>query len=208
MLTLSKPTRHGVNQLLRESETSRLTYDQIGGTLQNRMPLGFNHDSCRIRLGKGRATFRKAIGAFHEWGMFPPAMTTVLTPTASIDVGQTVAIQFRAFLFWSVCPCRIVYVINEQSQSASRHRFGFGYGTLPGHVEKGEERFLLEWNRDSDEVWYSIQAFSTPRHILAKLAYPYARYQQSKFRKLSCESMLAASASAKQRPMVCHSGVK
>ena len=196
MLTLSKPTRHAVNRFLQACENRRFTYDQIGATLQNRMPSGFSYDSCQIRLGKGRSTFRKAIGAFQEWKMFPHAMTKVLTPTASIDVGQSVAIQFRAFLFWSVCPCRIVYVINEQCESASRHRYGFAYGTLPGHVEQGEERFLLEWNRETDEVWYSIIAFSTPRHFLAKLAYPYARYQQWKFRKLSCESMSAAVATS------------
>ena len=192
MLTVSKPTCHSVNQLLRKCETSRFTYDQIGATRQNRMPAGFHHDSSRIQLGHGRSDFQRAIDAFHEWRVFPRAMTEVLTPTATIDVGQVVAIQFKALFLWSVCPCRIVYVLDEQRESASVHRFGFGYGTLPGHVENGEERFLLEWDRDSDEIWYSIVAFSIPQHWLAKVAYPYARYQQSRFRRLSCESMLAA----------------
>ncbi len=192
MLTRKKPTRHKVDQLLREYEASRITYDQIGATQQNRMPSGFNHDSCRVQLGQGRAAFQDAIGAFHEWRMFPPSMTKVLTSAAKIAVGQTVAIQFKALFLWAVCPCRIVYVVDEHDESARRQRFGFGYGTLPGHVENGEERFLLEWNRDSDDVWYSINAFSEPRHVLAKLAYPYARLQQSRFRRLSCESMLAA----------------
>ena len=38
-------------------------------------------------------------------------------------------------------------------------RFGFAYGTLPGHGGSGEERFLIERDRD-DGVWYDILAFS------------------------------------------------
>ncbi len=51
-------------------------------------------------------------------------------------------------------------------------RFGFAYGTLPGHVESGEERFLVEWDRGDDAVWYDILAFSRPNHVLTRLGYP------------------------------------
>ena len=47
-------------------------------------------------------------------------------------------------------------------ESGPVRRFGFAYGTLPGHAESGEERFLIEWDQDEDGVWFDILAFSRP----------------------------------------------
>jgi uncharacterized protein (UPF0548 family) len=71
-----------------------------------------------------------------------------------------------------------VYTVNEHN------RFGFAYGTLPHHVESGEELFQVRID-DKKQVWYEIQAFSRPRHWMARLAFPVARYYQLKFVKHS-----------------------
>ena len=42
---------------------------------------------------------------------------------------------------------------------------------VPGHVESGEERFLVEWDRNTDQVWFDILAFSRPRHILTRIGH-------------------------------------
>jgi hypothetical protein len=68
-------------------------------------------------------------------------------------------------------------------------RYGFAYGTLPDHPERGEERFFVEWNQADDSVWYDLLAVSRPGHWLARLGYLYARYEQAKFRRLSGEAM-------------------
>ena len=60
-------------------------------------------------------------------------------------------------------------------------KFGFGYGTLPAHAETGEERFLVEWDRRDDCVWYDILAFSRPHAFLAHLGYPWLRKVQHRF---------------------------
>ena len=49
---------------------------------------------------------------------------------------------------WWLNACRIVYVVDEAGPVT---KFGFAYGTLPGHAGTGEERFLVEWDRASDE---------------------------------------------------------
>jgi uncharacterized protein (UPF0548 family) len=67
--------------------------------------------------------------------------------------------------------------------------FGFAYGTLPGHLESGEERFLIEWDWADNCVWYDILAFSRHRHILAWLGYPWVRYLQKRFRQESAAAM-------------------
>ena len=77
---------------------------------------------------------------------------------------------------------RIIYVIDETGPLC---RFGLAYGTLADHVESGEERFLIEWDRSDDSVWYDILAFSRPRHVLARLGYPFVRRTQKRFARSS-----------------------
>lgn len=71
-------------------------------------------------------------------------------------------------------------------------RFGFAYGTLPDHAGSGEERFLIEWDREDDSVWYDILAFSRLRHFLARLGYPWVRRVQKKFGRESAAVMCQA----------------
>ena len=97
---------------------------------------------------------------------------------------------------WWLNACRIIYVVDE---SGPINTFGFAYGTLPGHVESGEERFLIEWDRKDNSVWYDILAFSKPNHVLAWLGYPYVRLKQAQFRRHSAASMLGAVCSGERK---------
>ena len=75
----------------------------------------------------------------------------------------------RRLGLWWLNACRIVYVVDEEGPVT---RFGFAYGTLPGHAGAGEERFLVEWDRASGEVWYDILAFSRPHVFLSPAGLP------------------------------------
>ncbi len=84
-----------------------------------------------------------------------------------IRAGETVLVIARAGGMWWTNAARIVYVVDESD--AAKSQFGFAYGTLPGHVETGEERFLIEWDRATDNVSFEILAFSRPKHLLVRL---------------------------------------
>jgi uncharacterized protein (UPF0548 family) len=71
-------------------------------------------------------------------------------------------------------------------------RFGFAYGTLPGHAESGEERFTVAWHEADGAVWYDILAFSRPQQLLARLGYPFARRLQKRFARGSAAAMQRA----------------
>jgi uncharacterized protein (UPF0548 family) len=107
-----------------------------------------------------------------------------------VAVGATVAVQAKIFGFWSLSACRVVYLIDEEP--AFKGRFGFAYGTLPDHVERGEERFTIEWHQD-DSVWYDIFAFSRPNLLLVRLGFPLARMLQQRFANESLTAMVRAS---------------
>ena len=110
-----------------------------------------------------------------------------------------VAILARSIGLWWLNACRIVYVVDEDGPVK---RFGFAYGTLPDHAGSGEERFLVEWDRADDSVWYDILAFSRPRHFLARLGYPWVRRTQKQVGRSQQQSMLGATKNVvpEQRP--------
>lgn len=68
-------------------------------------------------------------------------------------------------------PCRVVYVIDEPTLR------GFAYGTLRGHPESGEERFVLEQHSDGT-ITMAITAFSRPASRLARVGGPLIRRVQ------------------------------
>jgi uncharacterized protein (UPF0548 family) len=74
-------------------------------------------------------------------------------------------------------PCEVVYTVHEPA------RAGFGYGTLPGHLERGEEAFLVERDAD-DRVWFQVVAFSRPAHWTAVLSGPLAVLAQHGYARL------------------------
>jgi uncharacterized protein (UPF0548 family) len=68
-------------------------------------------------------------------------------------------------------PVRVVYVIDRPASK------GFGYGTLPGHPESGEEAWILD-RSDDGSVWMTIKAFSRPSTRGWWLVYPVLRITQ------------------------------
>ncbi len=106
-----------------------------------------------------------------------------------IEVEATVGVLARHYGFWSLNTARIVYVVE---QSSDVERFGFGYGTLPGHAERSEERFLIEWNREDSSVHYDVFAFSRPNPPLSWPGYPFARVLQRSFARDSKSAMIRA----------------
>ena len=105
---------------------------------------------------------------------------------APIEVGTTVAVLARHYGFHSLNPCRISYTIEEDEGGLVRR--GFAYGTLPGHGERGEESFTVEWHHEDDSVFYELYAFSRPNHLLAWLGYPLARRLQRRFARDSLQA--------------------
>jgi uncharacterized protein (UPF0548 family) len=133
--------------------------------------------------------FRSAIAALRRWEQFKLGWVEAWSPDTPIRPGEVVAVMGRAVGVWWLNACRVVYAVDERGPVS---KFGFAYGTLPGHVESGEERFLVEWDRGDDAVWYDILAFSRPNHVLTRLGYPVVRRLQKRFGRDSAAAMQRA----------------
>ena len=160
----------------------------VGATAKT-PPAGYVVDRTRIKLGEGEPVFRSAVAALRRWEQFNLGWVEAWPPDTPIQEGEVVAVMGHAIGMWWLNACRIVYVVDE---SGPISKLGFAYGTLPGHVESGEERFLIEWDRGDDCVWYDIVAFSRPNHLLTRLGHPLVRRTQKRFGRDSAAAMLRA----------------
>ncbi len=185
MLLLHEPSEKLISRFLDSHRHSPFSYAEIGAT-QHEHPPGYRIDHNRVRLGFGRDIFEHAIQDLRLWKQFDLGWVKILPPEARIEVGAIVAIRAKTYGFWSLSACRVVYVIDEE---APVKKFGFAYGTLADHVERGEERFTIEWHPEDDSVWYDILAFSRPQHPLVKLGFPLARHLQRRFARDSLRKM-------------------
>ncbi|MBK9335112.1 MAG: DUF1990 domain-containing protein [Lewinellaceae bacterium] len=183
MLLFSKPDSARTHAFLEFEKKRPFSYPDTGRTRYAETVRGYDNDHNSIELGAGDAAWAAAKEAIRQWRMFPGGWASVSPNGLPVQEGVVVAMTARVLGLWWLNSCRIVYVLDEEN------RFGFAYGTLPGHVESGEELFLVEKTVDG-RVRYSLRAFSRPRHWLARLGYPLARMYQRKFVQESKQSML------------------
>lgn len=192
---LSRPSPVEIRDLIADRAKLPVTYPETVTTRSGpaEPAPGYHLDHNRVRLGNGRLTFVRAQTALERWAMFPPGWTAVWNdqgePAGSDDIqeGRVVATVIRAWGLWWASPCRVVYTIDDKEPTGVV-RFGFAYGTLPGHPEEGQERFSVELRPD-DTVWYDLLAISRPRAWTARLGRPLVRRLQRRFQSESMAAM-------------------
>ena len=187
MVWLHKPSDATIHAFLDSQRPQPFPYQGVGSS-RAVPPAGYVLDHRRVRLGTGQHTFEAACAALRRWQMFQIGWVQAYWPTTGIEPGAVVGILASWCGLWFLNACRIVYVLDDIQPV---RRFGFAYGTLPGHAERGEERFSIEWHRD-DTVWYDLLAFSRPGHWLIWLGHPCVRRLQRRFALASLAAMVRA----------------
>ena len=138
-----------------------LTYAEVGATA-GLLPAGYYHVQRSAVIGRGRSRFEEAADRGMRWGMLRGAGVRVEATTAVAAVGSQVIVHLGPVR----APCRVVYVVDEPD------RCGFAYGTLPGHAESGEERFVVRYDPATDEVHADVLAFSRHATWWSRLGSP------------------------------------
>jgi uncharacterized protein (UPF0548 family) len=192
VLRLRKPSQHALQELLVEARAASPSYSEVGATRHESLPAGFRHDRYEVRLGQGSGVFERAVQALRRLQPQRGAGVEVVPRDAWVDDQETVVLLLRAAGLWAPAPCRVVYVINEAD------RFGFAYGTLPGHPEMGEVAFAV--SRDPvGEIDFRVTSFSRTVDPLARLGVPVTRWIQKRVTRRYLTALEEATAREPQK---------
>lgn len=142
------------------------TYPETGRTRDGDLPAGYGHIRRDAVVGHGPECFARVREGMRDWRIHKLAGMRVRSGGT-----PAVGVRFRAGrgLLW--VPCEIVWTRDETCA------YGYGFGTLPGHPERGEEAFEARLAPDG-EVSFSIRAFSRHATWYAKLGAPLANAVQ------------------------------
>jgi uncharacterized protein (UPF0548 family) len=188
VLSFRQPGTDAIRGFLSRQNAAPFSYPTPGMTHEPPSP-EWKVGRERVELGSGAATYEAACAAIDRWAMFDIGWVNLYWPDEPPSEGRTVAVLARLGPLWALNACRVSYVVRERGDAI---RYGFAYGTLADHLEKGEERFVVSWNRSSGVVTYDVVAYSRPRHWIARIGGPVASAAQRRFRIDSGLAMRAA----------------
>lgn len=171
LIVLSRNPHTALPEQLQRSAHDEVTYTEVGCTRSTALPAGYGHDRATLEVGGGDGSWRLAQQAIKLWKAHAHAGLTITPKDAPLEEGTTVLVSGGLGPLLLIAPCRIVYHTSEPA------RFGFGYGTLPGHPEHGEEAFHVI-RRDDGSVIAEVVAFSRPAELPTKLGAPVVRAVQ------------------------------
>jgi len=184
MFLARRPTADAIDRFLRDSHHLPLSYGPVG--IADHGADGWTRDEADAVIGHGQADYERARAALRAWTPFDLGWVETFPRHAPIAVGTVVAVLIRHLGFWSLNGARVVHEIGNRSEGP---RFGFAYGTLTNHAEKGEERFEVFIDPPTGNVVYRLRAASRPRAALARLGLPIVRALQARFRRDSLAAM-------------------
>jgi len=147
-----------------------VTYPEVGATA-GELPAGYHHLRAECIVGHGREEFERAADDLLAGAVQRRAGATVHLSEVPLREGTHVQMRLRLGPLTFNIPCVVVWA--ERTDTSC----GFAYGTLPGHPERGEERFEVRL-APSGEVIFRIVAFSAPARWFTRLGGPLGRLVQ------------------------------
>lgn len=164
-MIVAPATEDSLERIRRTAESGELTYEEVGATLRGEMPAGYDHVKVSGVVGRGADTFARARTGLSQWRTHQMRGVRVRPRGAPVAVGTTVVTALGVRAVAVAAPCRVVTVVDDPQ------RFGFAYGTLPGHPERGEESFVATLDPDGT-VRLHVRAFSRSAGRLGRVVGP------------------------------------
>ena len=169
-IRLSRPVPDDLGRLADRVRADSLTYEPVGMTTLATAPSGYRLGRWSCLLGRGETVFDTAADTIRQWQVQKGAGIVVLADGPP-RAGQVVAMSAPLPIGYIDLACRVVDVANTSD------RYGFTYGTLSVHPERGEESFTVT-RQSNDEITFEIVAVSRPRDLLARAFPPIAHRLQ------------------------------
>ena len=177
-VALRRPSDEKLIGIWEEQSSLPITYKNAGMT-RGGSHRGYRQHRDSISLPTG--SFKSARDHLRAWGAQRGAGFGVY-PERPVAQGMAVLVYGRlGKLYTSVC-CRVIYIIDDPD------RWGFAYGTLPHHVARGEESFVVSKDPE-DNVTFTVESLSRPASPIALLGAPVANVIQNKITRRYLEAV-------------------
>lgn len=132
-----------------------------------RWPRGYRLELRREKLAvpDPAAGFLRLANGILDWDLHRLAGLRVAaaTPRAAAGVEMSSGVGLGPLRYYA--PCRVLWAeepaVDDDGAPVPGQRSGFGYGTLKGHPEQGEEGFYAELDGDGKLV-FRVAAYSRP----------------------------------------------
>lgn len=156
-----------------------LTYPEVGATADAELPAGYHHVRESRQLGV--VDLDEVATLLLTWQMHRRAGVRRTGGSDHATEGADVVFGFLG----QRIPCRVISVVDDDD------RRGFTYGTLPGHPECGEERFIVERDPATGMVTATITAFSKPGGWRTRVIGPVGRIVQARMTQRYLDALAA-----------------
>ncbi|PKQ26987.1 MAG: DUF1990 domain-containing protein [Actinobacteria bacterium HGW-Actinobacteria-4] len=159
-------TRRSVRRQVAALRDTAPTYSEIGASLTDQLPPGYDHDRVSVRVGETVEEFERLRTGMLTGEIQRRSGLARLAGSAALAQGDTVVL--RPWHLPILLTCRVIAVVDEPG------RAGFVYGTLPGHPLRGEESFLAVLVPDGG-IEFHVTEFSQPATWAARMTGPVCR---------------------------------
>lgn len=187
-LHLRRPGEGHLRRLLADAPGQELTYAPLGVSLDVDVETSLRRGRWVTDLPAANA-FERGRAALEGWAVHRGSGLTVLADGELVE-GTHVVLVAPLPVGFVDATCRVVRVVDEPD------RFGFAYGTLRLHPERGEEAFLVI--RDRRGTRFEVLMAASPVHPLARLVPPAATLLQSAAIRRYLAAMRTAAVSPRQ----------
>lgn len=156
---LRRPSDEHLRDLLVSARSDELRYEPVGRSLGGATPHGLTRHRWTGML-PGPDPFDRAVAVLGSWGVQRGSGLAVVAD-GDVAVGVNVALAAPLPVGFVTATCRVVAVVDEPD------RYGFAYGTLGHHPERGEESFVVRRGAGGT-VTFEIVAVSRPHQWIAR----------------------------------------
>jgi uncharacterized protein (UPF0548 family) len=172
-LILIRPSNtRAMEALLNSLSFLQPNYPEVGTSIEGSFPSGFRIHHYEIELSASEAVFNRAVAGLQSWQAHRIPRISIYPQSPPVRLGESLILEIGPRAIAMAAPCRIVRVVEDSN------KYGFAYGTLPGHPECGEESFVVS-RLSTGKVVFEISGFSQPGSSIVRLAGPIARTIQT-----------------------------
>lgn len=179
MIGLRKYDNEKLEKLIENKNKIQLSYEDIGLAKRQQSPPNYHTNSYSTKIGQGRKVYEHAQQIITDLDHLQFNWISCHTSTDKLGLGTFISIQSRLLGLRGLAISQIIEIIDREDSNTIE--YGYVMGTTHYHIVRGEEAFIIKYEKDTGIVTYTIYSYSKTNGLLVTLASPLIRNKQRQF---------------------------